>query len=174
MPAAAVNAQEPQQQHLTCQRYFEPNACQGMPTAYVDGCFYNHDGILKAGAGVLWVNDQLCPTQHFKLGPQSSQYAKIAAILIALQIASAHDIRELLICSDSNYARLSSMCHLPSWKENGFKTANNKPVKHQHQFQECDNITTTHDLTVYWKKVKGHSKLPGRDNDLNDQSDALA
>uniref|UniRef100_A0A9J7ZNY9 Gypsy retrotransposon integrase-like protein 1 n=1 Tax=Cyprinus carpio carpio TaxID=630221 RepID=A0A9J7ZNY9_CYPCA len=173
-PAEAMGVQEPQQQQPTCHRYFEENACQGMLTAYVDGCSYNHDGILKAGAGVLWVNDQPCPPQHFKLGPQSSQYAEIAAILITLQIASAHDTREILICTDSNYARLSFVCHLPGWKQNSFKTANNKPVKHQHLFQECDNITKTHNITVYWKKVKGHSKLPGLDKDLNDQTDALA
>ncbi|XP_016145728.1 ribonuclease H-like [Sinocyclocheilus grahami] len=145
-----------------------------MPTAYVDGCSYNHEGILKAGAGVLWLNDRPCPPQHFKLGPQSSQYAEIAAILITLQIASTCNIRELLICTDSNYARLGFTCHLPGWKQNGFKTANNKPVKHQHLFQACDDITCEHDMIVYWKKVKGHSKQPGPDKDLNDQTDALA
>lgn len=123
--------------------------------------------------GVLWLNDRPCPPQHVKLGPQSSQYAEIVAILITLQIASTHN-RELLICTDSNYARLGFTCHLQGWKQNGFKTANNKPVKHQHLFQACDNITSEHDMIVYWKKVKGHSKQPGPDKDLNDQTDALA
>ncbi|XDV52300.1 hypothetical protein PO909_021043 [Leuciscus waleckii] len=173
-PAATLNTPEPQQPPLTCHRYFDKNACESMPTAYVDGCSYNSEGILKAGAGVLWVNDHPCPPQHFKLGPKSSQYAEIAAILITLQIAASNNIKELLICTDSNYARLSFVCHLQTWKQNGFKTANNKPVKHQHLFQECDNITTTHDLAVYWKKVKGHSKLPGQDKDFNDHTDALA
>ncbi|XDV51359.1 hypothetical protein PO909_020245 [Leuciscus waleckii] len=173
-PAATLNTPEPQEPPLTCHRYFDKNACEGMPTAYVDGCSYNSEGILKAGAGVLWVNDHPCPPQHFKLGPKSSQYAEIAAILIALQIAASNNIKEILICTDSNYARLSFVCHLHTWKQNGFKTANNKPVKHQHLFQECDNITTTHDLAVYWKKVKGHSKLPGQDKDFNDHTDALA
>ncbi|MGL5598263.1 MAG: hypothetical protein ACRDDA_09170, partial [Aeromonas sp.] len=27
---------------------------------------------------------------------------------------------------------------------------------------------------VYWKKVKGHSKQPGQDKDLNDRTDSLA
>ncbi|XDV18313.1 hypothetical protein PO909_024028 [Leuciscus waleckii] len=173
-PAATLNTPEPQEPPLTCHRYFDKNACESMPTAYVDGCSYNSEGILKAGAGVLWVNDHPCPPQHFKLGPKSSQYAEIAAILIALQIAASNNIKEILICTDSNYARLSFVCHLQTWKQNGFKTANNKPVKHQHLFQECDNITTTHDLAVYWKKVKGHSKLPGQDKDFNDHTDALA
>ncbi|RXN36126.1 NYNRIN-like protein [Labeo rohita] len=173
-PTVIVQAETPPDLPLTCHRYFEESVCQGMPTAYVDGCSYNHEGLLKAGAGVLWLNDRPCPPQHFKLGPQSSQYAEVAAILITLQIASAHNIRDLLICTDSNYARLSFTCHLPNWKQNGFKTANNKPVKHQHLFQICDDLTSKHDMIIYWKKVKGHSKQPGTDKDLNDQTDALA
>ncbi|KAL1258980.1 hypothetical protein QQF64_009557 [Cirrhinus molitorella] len=65
-----VVAEEPLPQPLTCHRYFEESVCQGMPTAYVDGCSYNHDGILKAGAGVLWLNDQPCPPQHFSSNQQ--------------------------------------------------------------------------------------------------------
>ncbi|RXN22018.1 ribonuclease H-like protein [Labeo rohita] len=173
-PTVIAQAETSPDLPLTCHRYFEESVCQSMPTAYVDGCSYNHEGILKAGAGILWLNDRPCPPQHFKLGPQSSQYAEIAAILITLQIASAHNIRDLLICTDSNYARLSFTCHLPNWKQNGFKTANNKPVKHQHLFQTCDDLTSKHDMIIYWKKVKGHSKQPGTDEDLNDQTDAHA
>lgn len=75
-----------------------------MPTPYMDGCSYNHQGNLQAGAGVVWLNDNPCPPQRFQLGPHSSQYAEIAAILIGLQIAATHNIKELLICTDSNYA----------------------------------------------------------------------
>ncbi len=45
-----------------------------MPTAYVDGCSYNHKGNLQAGAGVVWLNNDPCPPQQFNLGPRSSQY----------------------------------------------------------------------------------------------------
>ncbi len=123
---------------------------------------------------MVWLNNDPCPPQQLKLGPQSSQYAEIAAILITLQLAATHKIRELHICTDSNYARLSFICHLTGWKRNGFKTANNKPVKHQELFQASDAIVTEHDMVVYWKKVRGHSRQPGQDKDLNDQTDALA
>ncbi len=143
---------EPPQPQLTNHRYFEENVCEGMPTAYVDGCSYNHKGNLQAGAGVVWLNNDPCPLQQFYLGPRSSQYSEIAAILITLQMAASHNIKELLICTDSNYARLSFTCHLAGWKQNGFKTANNKPVKHQELFQAGDAIVTEHDIIVYWKK----------------------
>ncbi len=143
-----------------------------MPTAYVDGCSYNREGNLQAGAGVVWLNNNPCPPQQLKLGPQSLQYAEIAAI--TLQLAASHNIKELLIFTDSNYARLRFRCHLTGWKRNGFKAANNKPVKHQELFQASDAIVSEHDMIVYWKKVRGHSRQPGQDKDLNDQTDALA
>ncbi len=117
-----------------------------------------------------WLNNDPCPPQQLKLGPQSSQYAEIAAILITLQLAASHNIKELLICTNSNYARLSFTCHLTGWKRNGFKTANNKHVKHQELFQASDAIVTEHDM----KKFRGHSRQPGQDKDLNEQTDALA
>ncbi len=167
-------AKEPPQPQLTNHRYFEENVCKGMPTAYVAGCSYNRKGNLKAGAGLVWLNSYLCPLQQLKLGPQSSQYAEIAAILITLQLAVSHNIKELLIFTNSNYACLSFTCHLAGWKRNGFKTANNKPVKHQEFFQATDAIVTEHDMIIYWKKVRGHSRQPGQDKDFNDQTDALA
>ncbi len=145
---------EPPQPQLKNHRYFEENVCEGMPTAYVDGCSYNRKGNLQAGAGVVWLNNDPCPPQQLKLGPQSSQYAEIAAILITLQLAATHNIKEFLICTDSNYARLSFTCHLAGWKRNGFKTANNKSVKHKELFQTSDAIVTEHDMIVYWKKFE--------------------
>ncbi len=91
---------DPPQPQLTNHRYFEDNVCEGMPTAYVDGCSYNHKGNLQAGAGVVWLNNDPCPPRQFNLGPRSSQYAEIAAILITLQMAASHNVKELLTCTD--------------------------------------------------------------------------
>ncbi len=118
-----------------------------MPTAYVDGCSYNRKGNLQAGVGVVWLNNDPCPPQQLKLGPQSSQYAEIAATLITLQLAASHNIKELFICTDSKYARLSFTCHLTGWKRNGFKTDNNKPVKHQELFQAKQAMPSSLNMT---------------------------
>ncbi len=96
----SAEPKEPPQPQMTNHRYFEENVCEGMPTAYVDGCSYNRKGNLQAGAGVFWLNNNPCPPQQLKLGPQSSQYAEIAAILIILQLAASHNIKELLICTE--------------------------------------------------------------------------
>ncbi len=65
----SAELKEPPQPQLTNHRYFEENVCEGMPTAYVDGCSYNRKGILQAGAGVVWLNNDPCPPQQLKIRP---------------------------------------------------------------------------------------------------------
>ncbi|CAJ1057765.1 hypothetical protein LDENG_00238730%2C partial [Xyrichtys novacula] len=101
---------EPKPPELSCHRYFDDNVCKDMITAYVDGCSYHHDTVLRAGVGVVWVNDEPCEPLSFNLGAQTSQYAEVAGILIVLQLAVEHKIHALTICTDSNYARLSFSC----------------------------------------------------------------
>ncbi len=158
----SAEPKEPPQPQLTNHRYFEENVCEGMPTAYVDGCSYNRKGNLQAGVGVVWLNNDACPPQQLKLGSQSSQYAEIATILIILQLAASHNIKELLICTGSNYARLSFTCHFTGWKRNGFKTANNKPVKHQELFQASDAIVTENDDRLLEKSQRSFTSTRTR------------
>ncbi|MEQ2169108.1 hypothetical protein GOODEAATRI_021469, partial [Goodea atripinnis] len=68
-------------------------------------------------------------------------YAEIVPVLITLQQATALDTKQLVICSDSNYAQHSFISHLPVWKENGMKNARNKEVKHSELFLACDYIS---------------------------------
>ncbi len=44
----SAEPKEPPQSQQTNHRYFEENVCEGKPTAYVDGCSYNHKGNLQA------------------------------------------------------------------------------------------------------------------------------
>ncbi|MEQ2185325.1 hypothetical protein GOODEAATRI_017051 [Goodea atripinnis] len=155
-------------------RYFNENVCEGLPRAYIDGCAFLHEGRPQAGVGIIWVGHHVNEPNHYQLGPKTSQYAEIAAVLITLQQATALDIKQLVICSNSNYARHSFISHLPVWKENGMKNAMNKEVKHSELFLACDHLTTEQGMVVYWKKVKGHSRTLGPDKDGNDEADRLA
>ncbi len=67
----SAEPKEPPQPQMSNHRYFEENVCEGMPTVYVDGCSYNRKGNLQAGAGMVWLNNDPCPLQQRKLGPQS-------------------------------------------------------------------------------------------------------
>ncbi|XP_040283784.1 uncharacterized protein LOC120997657, partial [Bufo bufo] len=64
--------------------------------------------------------------------------------------------------------------YFPGWKRSNMMRSNNKPVKHGKMFCKIDEMVTTHGLTIYWKKVKGHSKYPGMDKEGNDLADSLA
>uniref|UniRef100_A0A1A8CCG2 Gypsy retrotransposon integrase-like protein 1 n=1 Tax=Nothobranchius kadleci TaxID=1051664 RepID=A0A1A8CCG2_NOTKA len=155
-------------------RYFDENVCQGLPKVYTDGCAYLHEGQLRAGVGVVWVDCDTKQPNHYRLGQKSSQYAEIAAVLITLQQAAALDITQIVLCSDSNYARHSFISHFPMWKENHMKNARNRDVKHSELFLACDLLTTEKGIMVYWKKVKGHSRTIGPEKDGNDEADRLA
>ncbi len=50
-------------------------------------------GQFKSWSGCGLAQHDQCPPQQLKLGPQSSQYAEIAVILITLQLASSHNIK---------------------------------------------------------------------------------
>ncbi|KAK9525318.1 hypothetical protein VZT92_015149 [Zoarces viviparus] len=154
--------------------YYDENICQGLPKVYVDGCSFHHESQIRAGVGIAWVDVEANEPQCYQLGSKSSQYAEIAAALIALQQAARQAVAQLVICSDSNYARHSFISHFPTWKAHGMKNARNKEVKHSELFLACDRLVTTQGMTIYWKKVKGHSQTPGPDRDGNDEADRLA
>ncbi|MEQ2218349.1 hypothetical protein XENOCAPTIV_001974, partial [Xenoophorus captivus] len=126
------------------------------------------------GVSIIWVGHHTTKANHYQLGPKTSQYAEITAVLITLQQATALDIKQLVICSDSNYARHSFISHLPVLKDNGMKNARNKEVKHSELFLACDHLTTEQGMVVYWKKVKGHSRTLGPDKYGNYEADRLA
>uniref|UniRef100_A0AAV2MDY7 ribonuclease H n=2 Tax=Knipowitschia caucasica TaxID=637954 RepID=A0AAV2MDY7_KNICA len=113
------------------------------------------------------------PHNNFSWDPKLCNMRK-SHILILLQHAVRYGINTMVICTDSNYARLSFSCHLPLWRKNDYITSNKKPVKHRQLFMSCDKIVTEHDMQIYWKKVRGHSREPGMDKELNDMADSLA
>ncbi|CAJ1059643.1 hypothetical protein LDENG_00238730%2C partial [Xyrichtys novacula] len=90
---------DPEPPELSCHQYFD-------------------DTVIRAGVGVVWVDNKPCEPLSFNLGAQTSQYAEVAGILIVLQLAVENKIHALTICTDSSYAQLSFSCHLPLWKRN--------------------------------------------------------
>lgn len=69
--------------------------------------------------------------------------------------------------TDSTYVRKGIMEWIHSWKKNGWKTADKKPVKNVELWQELEEAAKKHEVTWHW--VKGHSGHP-----LNERADELA
>ncbi|XP_030058305.1 ribonuclease H1-like [Microcaecilia unicolor] len=147
-----------------------------MPKVYVDGCAYRRDTDheLVAGVGVVWNPTVPEETLKHSLGSQTNQYAEIAAALVAVQSAVQKGIRELVICTDSDYVRQNFVSHLPNWKQNNMLNSKGKPVHHGSLILALDRLVWDHDMTIYWKKVKGHAKVDSPDKIGNDLADQLA
>jgi ribonuclease HI len=68
---------------------------------------------------------------------------------------------------DSAYVKDGITKWIHSWKRNGWKTADKKPVKNVELWQRLDTAIATHDISWHW--VKGHSG-----HSENERADELA
>ncbi|XP_069463372.1 ribonuclease H-like [Ambystoma mexicanum] len=165
--------------YLTSPRkVYEEDTCQGIPTVYVDGCSCHVDSNggkeLVAGIGNDWVNDTPDPSAGYKIGLRSSQVAELMAVYQAILTAVHHKLKELVIITDSDYVRNGFVEHLINWKNRGIFCANNKPLKHSKLIQSIGDLVTINEMTIYWKKIRGHSKREAPDKTGNDLTDQLA
>jgi ribonuclease HI len=69
--------------------------------------------------------------------------------------------------TDSQYLRQGIMGWIESWKRNGWRTADRKPVKNADLWQRLDAVVARH--AVHWHWVRGHAG-----HDLNERADELA
>ncbi len=71
----------------------------------------------------------------------------------------------VILTTDSEYVRKGMTEWLKNWKNRGWKTSGNKPVKNADLWQQLDQIVQTHDIEWHW--VRGHTGHP--ENELADQ-----
>ena len=69
--------------------------------------------------------------------------------------------------SDSQYLRDGITRWIGTWKRNGWRTTNRKPVKNADLWERLDALTAEHDITWHW--VRGHTGT-----DRNERADQLA
>lgn len=71
------------------------------------------------------------------------------------------------IFTDSNYLKNGITQWIHRWKKNGWRTADNQPVKNRDLWEELDQLTQRHRTVWHW--VKGHADDPD-----NNRCDELA
>jgi len=69
--------------------------------------------------------------------------------------------------TDSQYVKNGIETWIHSWKKNGWKTSDKKPVKNADLWRELDALAARHDVRWHW--VKGHNGHAG-----NERADGLA
>jgi ribonuclease HI len=132
-------------------------------TIYTDGACSGNPGPGGWGAILSW-NDQQKELKGGEAYTTNNRMELMAAIsaLDALKRSCAVDLH-----TDSEYLRNGITKWINSWKHNGWRTADRKPVKNVDLWQRLDAAIARHQVRWHW--VRGHAG-----HDMNERADELA
>tara|TARA_B100000989_G_scaffold290608_1_gene263982 strand:- start:2246 stop:2698 length:453 start_codon:yes stop_codon:yes gene_type:complete len=85
-------------------------------------------------------------------------------------LAAVNRSCHVIVTTDSQYVRNGITQWIHNWKQRGWKTSNNKPVKNADLWQRLEAEVANHDIEWHW--VKGHSGH--RENEIADELANLA
>ena len=130
---------------------------------HTDGACSGNPGPGGWGA-ILTFGDREKELKGGELNTTNNRMELMAAIsaLEALKRPCRVDIH-----TDSQYLRNGIMSWIASWKRNGWRTADKKPVKNVELWQALDEAVARH--TIDWRWVKGHNG-----DEFNERADQLA
>ena len=112
----------------------------------VDGaCSGNGTPLARAGVGIFFGPGSPHNVSEAIAGTQTSQRAEIIAAIKALRKAATLfenviTIGKIVLLSDSNYVVSAMTDWIYTWKENGWKNANGRPVENKADFEELDAV----------------------------------
>jgi ribonuclease HI len=126
-------------------------ACKGNPGPGGWGALLEFDGRTKelCGGEPLTTNNRM----------------ELTAVIRAL--ASLSRACDVEVWTDSQYVKNGIESWIHTWKRNGWKTSDRKPVKNAELWHELDALAARHRIRWHW--VRGHDANPG-----NERADALA
>ena len=90
---------------------------------------------------------------------------ELTAVIRALEALKSSCI--IVVTTDSKYVKNGITDWIHNWKNNGWKTANKKPVKNKDLWIALDEVSKNH--SIDWQWIKGHSGHP-----QNERADELA
>ena len=128
------------------------------------------DGACRGNPGVGGWGAILIYKDHKKEISGYSQNTTNNIMELTAVIKSLDSLKEechAIITTDSNYVKDGITDWINTWKSNGWKTSNKKPVRNKELWQQLDKLSAKH--YIEWKWVKGHSGDPG-----NEHADQLA
>ena len=136
---------------------------EGYVTIHTDGACSGNPGPGGWGAILEWNGRR----KEIKGGdPQTTNNRmELTAAIMALEALRRSCTVE--IYTDSQYLRQGITSWITSWKRNGWRTADRKPVKNVDLWQRLDAALTQHKVRWHW--VRGHAG-----HDLNERADELA
>ena len=135
-----------------------------MISIYTDGACSGNPGI--GGWGVVILIDNKNPI-YLNGGQSETTNNRMELVAAIKAVTYFNEKKELTIFTDSKYLKDGIESWIQKWKNNGWKTANKKPVKNKDLWIELDNEINKHN--VKWNWIKGHAN-----NEFNEKADFLA
>jgi len=135
----------------------------GAVTIYTDGACKGNPG--PGGWGALLVFGDREREIFGGEAATTNNRMELTAVIRALEsLRLACDVE---LYTDSQYVKNGFQSWIHTWKRNGWKTADRKPVKNADLWRELDTMAARHRIRWHW--VRGHADDPG-----NVRADALA
>ena len=132
---------------------------------YTDGACSGNPG--KGGWGAVLIYSNKDEEKYLSGADKltTNNKMELTATIESLKLIKKPNDIELY--TDSQYVKNGISLWIINWKNNGWKTANKKPVANKELWIELDEIVQFHNVTWFW--VKGHSG-----NHYNEIADQLA
>ena len=131
---------------------------------YTDGACSGNPGPGGWGAVIL-DKDENQKNISGKEKDTTNNRMELMAPIMALKKIKTNS--EITIYTDSTYVKNGITEWIKKWEQNGWKSANKKPVKNKDLWIKLDGLSKKNKITWIW--VKGHSN-----NKYNNIADALA
>ncbi len=131
---------------------------------YTDGACSGNPGPGGWGAVIFDQNKKQKNISGNVKNTTNNRMELIAPIMALKKIKSKS---EVIIFTDSAYVKNGITEWIKSWKKNGWKNSNKKPVKNKDLWIKLDDLCIKNNIT--WRWIKGHST-----NKFNNLADELA
>ena len=130
---------------------------------YTDGACKGNPGV--GGWGVLLQKDSKTLELHGGEALTTNNRMEMTAVIRALEAVQPGS--RVRLHTDSQYVQQGITAWIVSWKKNGWRTADKKPVKNADLWQKLDELARAREVEWLW--VRGHDGNPG-----NERADELA
>ena len=129
---------------------------------YTDGSCIGNPG--KGGWAAIIINNGKKKIISGSENYTTNNRMEIIAVIKALNTIK---LKQATIITDSQYVKNGIEVWIHKWKDNGWMTAEKKPVKNKDLWTKLDKIQKT--KKIKWEWVKGHSS-----DKLNNEVDEIA
>jgi ribonuclease HI len=130
---------------------------------YTDGACKGNPGPGGWGAWMRWGEHE---KELFGGEPlTTNNRMELTAVIEALSALKRSTA--VAVYTDSEYVKNGITTWIKGWKNRGWRTADNKPVKNMELWQRLDALVAQHQVSWHW--VRGHTGDPG-----NERADELA